>query len=298
MKKKLLSILAMIAIAMSSSAQLKVSSSGKVSVGTTQTSASALSVNSAGNSNYAVYINGNCKVDSGFVNATVFQPRLYPGWTSSSISNDAMEKLLSLTAQMYTQSSRNLDDVSDESLTGDEEDNGLRSNTPLSAHFAITNMFQNFPLLTNSVGGTYSVNYSELVPLLVCAYQVLAYYMANHSLSLLPDDMSSEGEEETEETSQGRPSRAMQRLAGAQLYQNTPNPFTAQTTIRFRLPENAQNAFICIFDMTGKMLKQIPVNASMNSVTINGYELSAGMYLYSLTVNGQEVDTKRMILSK
>ena len=53
-----------------------------------------------------------------------------------------------------------------------------------------------------------------------------------------------------------------------------------------------------IFDMTGKMLKQIPVDPSMQSVTVNGYELSAGIYLYSLVVNGQEIDTKRMILSK
>ena len=50
--------------------------------------------------------------------------------------------------------------------------------------------------------------------------------------------------------------------------------------------------------MQGKMVKQLPVNASMQSVTINGYELQAGIYLYSLVVGGQEIDTKRMILSK
>jgi hypothetical protein len=84
----------------------------------------------------------------------------------------------------------------------------------------------------------------------------------------------------------------------AVLYQNTPNPFTAQTEIRFSLPETAKNAYIYIFDMTGKMQKQVPVDASMQSITINGYELQAGIYLYSLVVNGQEIDTKRMILSK
>ena len=87
-------------------------------------------------------------------------------------------------------------------------------------------------------------------------------------------------------------------LQNAKLYQNTPNPFTERTEIRFTLPDDAQNAYIYIFDMQGKMLRQIPVDASMQSVTINGYELSAGIYLYSLAVNGQEIDTKRMILSK
>ena len=86
--------------------------------------------------------------------------------------------------------------------------------------------------------------------------------------------------------------------AMATLAQNTPNPFSERTTIRFTLPENAQNAFIYIFDMSGKMQKQIPVDSSMESVIIEGYELRAGMYIYSLVIGGKEIDTKRMILSK
>jgi len=50
--------------------------------------------------------------------------------------------------------------------------------------------------------------------------------------------------------------------------------------------------------MSGKMLKKLPVSSGMVSVTINGYELGEGMFLYSLLVNGLEIDTKRMILSK
>ena len=46
------------------------------------------------------------------------------------------------------------------------------------------------------------------------------------------------------------------------------------------------------------MQKQIPVDSSMQSVTIEGYGLSAGMYIYSLVVDGKEVKTRRMILSK
>jgi len=35
-----------------------------------------------------------------------------------------------------------------------------------------------------------------------------------------------------------------------------------------------------------------------SSQWISGSELSAGMYLYALIVDGKEVDTKRMILTK
>ena len=85
---------------------------------------------------------------------------------------------------------------------------------------------------------------------------------------------------------------------GNRLFQNTPNPFTERTEIRFTLSDEAHNAYIYIFDMTGKTVKQVPVDASMQSVTIDGSELSSGIYLYSLMVDGQEIDTSRLILSK
>jgi hypothetical protein len=82
------------------------------------------------------------------------------------------------------------------------------------------------------------------------------------------------------------------------LYQNTPNPFKEQTTIRFSLADDAQSASICIFDMTGKMLKSLPVSSGDSSVSIAGWELGEGMFLYTLIVNGKEIDTKRMIITK
>jgi hypothetical protein len=84
----------------------------------------------------------------------------------------------------------------------------------------------------------------------------------------------------------------------AVLYQNAPNPFSERTVIKFELPDNASNAFIYIFNMQGALMKQMPISANQSSITINGSELTAGIYLYSLIVDGKETDTKRMILSK
>jgi hypothetical protein len=64
------------------------------------------------------------------------------------------------------------------------------------------------------------------------------------------------------------------------------------------LADDATNAAICIFDMSGKMLKKLPVSSGMTSVSINGWELGEGMFLYTLIVNGREIDTKRMIMTK
>ena len=82
------------------------------------------------------------------------------------------------------------------------------------------------------------------------------------------------------------------------LSQNAPNPFTKQTEIKYFVANDAKNASICIFDMHGKMVEKISVAPGQNSVMIQGSTLKAGMYLYSLLIDGQEVDTKRMILTR
>ena len=85
----------------------------------------------------------------------------------------------------------------------------------------------------------------------------------------------------------------------AKLYSNIPNPFKEQTTISFFIPEISSNASIHIYNLQGKQIKQINIESRGNgSVTINGYELTPGMYMYSLIVYGKEVDTKKMILTE
>jgi len=86
-------------------------------------------------------------------------------------------------------------------------------------------------------------------------------------------------------------------IAQCKLYQNLPNPFKDRTEIRYFLPQEANSAEIYIFNMQGNLLSKIPATHS-GLVEINGSHFHAGMYLYSLVVDGQIVDTKRMILTK
>ncbi len=81
------------------------------------------------------------------------------------------------------------------------------------------------------------------------------------------------------------------------LYQNTPNPFSESTLIRYELNAGATGQML-VFDMNGRQLRSYDLRADQNSVTIEGNELEAGMYFYSLIVNGEEIDTRRMILTK
>ncbi len=85
----------------------------------------------------------------------------------------------------------------------------------------------------------------------------------------------------------------------AALAQNAPNPFSVATTINYYLPETVRQATINIYDLTGIQIKSIPVSLKGNgSITINGYELRPGIFIYNLITDGQEVASKRMVLTQ
>lgn len=83
----------------------------------------------------------------------------------------------------------------------------------------------------------------------------------------------------------------------AQLFQNNPNPFNTQTEISYYVPTNSVDSKIVIFDMTGALIKQVPISKlGKGSVILPASNLNAGMYYYTLMINNSEVDTKKMIL--
>jgi hypothetical protein len=83
------------------------------------------------------------------------------------------------------------------------------------------------------------------------------------------------------------------------LYQNTPNPFTADTEIRCYLPTSATQATLFVYNLQGAQLLDFTITRTgLNTITVYGSELPAGMYLYTLVVNNEIIDTKRMILTK
>ena len=82
------------------------------------------------------------------------------------------------------------------------------------------------------------------------------------------------------------------------LSQNTPNPFSENTTIQYELTDKNAQAEIQIFSLTGKLLKVVPADGRTGQVTVQVTDMPAGTYTYSLVVNGKIIDTKKMVLSK
>ena len=83
------------------------------------------------------------------------------------------------------------------------------------------------------------------------------------------------------------------------LSQNMPNPFSENTSVHYTIFNPVKEASIFIFDLQGTLIKEYNnLNQQKGEIIIRGYELKHGMYFYTLMIDGTEVDTKRMILTK
>ncbi len=83
------------------------------------------------------------------------------------------------------------------------------------------------------------------------------------------------------------------------LYQNIPNPFSHNTEIEYFIEKMDNEASIIIYDMQGLQKKVYKIySQGKGSINIYGKELKPGMYLYTLLVDGMEVETKKMILTE
>jgi photosystem II stability/assembly factor-like uncharacterized protein len=84
------------------------------------------------------------------------------------------------------------------------------------------------------------------------------------------------------------------------LYQNYPNPFNPVTNIKYQIT-NSKYVLLSVYDITGKHIIDL-VNQKQQrgtyQVDFSGNGLASGVYFYSLIVEGNVIDTKKMILLK
>jgi hypothetical protein len=83
----------------------------------------------------------------------------------------------------------------------------------------------------------------------------------------------------------------------AYLSQNMPNPSGGSTRIEYRLPGGTARAAITIYSTNGSVMEHIPLNVNERNgtITLSTSAYSSGIYIYSLTVNGIVLDSKKII---
>lgn len=253
---------------------------------------------------YAGYFNGETFVNGSVMAKDFVTPsdsRLKANIESFNDEDGVLEKVQNLNVVSYNYVNNRNSQESIDLLTGetgaDANTSAIINNEEDSRkHYGLLaqELQRIYPeLVHKGQDGYLGINYVELVPILIRSIQELKAEL--DEVKGNSSRMEARSASLEDETITNILSSTVHRNV---LYQNTPNPFKERTTIRFNLAENAQNSSICIFDMTGKMLKKFPISSDMESVSVGGYELGEGMFLYSLIVNGQVIDTKRMVISK
>ena len=144
-------------------------------------------------------------------------------------------------------------------------------------------------LVHEDAAGVLSINYTELIPLLIQAVQDLS-----DQVSSLSNTSSASARKQAPK----QPDSTTEAVI-ATLYQNNPNPFTEETVISYIVPVEAQQASIYIYNMVGEQLSKYDISTfGDGNITISANELYVGTFLYSLVVDGKLIDTKQMIITQ
>lgn len=216
----------------------------------------------------------------------------------------AMDKLNQLNGVAYKKHlpDLHLNEINTQSITDEIKLNTIRNdnqsdNDELDQNenygFIAQELREVFPeLVREDNDGYLGIDYISLIPVMVEAMKEL-----REEIDMLKS--ANEDFELRDKNAMENNNGMENSIQSATLYQNAPNPFSSETEIRYYIPNNAGQASMLIFDMQGTLKKQMQITAKGNgSLTINASELPAGMYIYSLIVDGKEIDSKRMILTK
>lgn len=150
-----------------------------------------------------------------------------------------------------------------------------------------------FPkLVQQDKEGNYSINYVEMVPLLVKSINELSAKVETLEQQLGAKNQARKSKSETTGIEETPNDIDMVRMD-----QNKPNPFSESTVIGLNIPEKTQKANMFIYDLSGKQIQNVPVaERGETNITVYASDLSAGMYIYTLVVDGKVVVTRRMIV--
>ena len=270
---------------------------------------------------YAGFFNGKVRVTNG-IYATVLSPSASPspsGQSGTTILSDRGEsvtdKLSQVQAMQFLRydptkeedsekakaSVSDFDDLDIDNMSPKELDSLAKAMgdvepepylSPVQYGLDATQLKAVYPeLVYEDDNGNVSINYIEMVPLLVQSIKELSAKVAELE-GTSPKKAKRKGETTAIEDN-------VSDVDMVRMDQNKPNPFSESTVITLNIPEQTQKASIFIYDMSGKQIQNIAVSErGETNITVYASDLTAGMYIYTLVVDGKVAVTRRMIVSK
>ncbi|MGN6476043.1 MAG: T9SS type A sorting domain-containing protein, partial [Flavipsychrobacter sp.] len=90
-----------------------------------------------------------------------------------------------------------------------------------------------------------------------------------------------------------------QIIAVNALFQSIPNPSNGETTIGYNISDMKVSAYIAVYNISGEQVKRFDVNTTgRGKIVFDATDIKAGYYSYRLVVDGGDIDTKKLIVTK
>lgn len=166
------------------------------------------------------------------------------------------------------------------------EYNILNPETFEDSVFAIIDLgYVYFAMENSGYKAAYAGNLGQHIP------QSKSQFIENRDylLSLLPGELKSQQQPES-----------VAALNSGELMQNVPNPFKGETQIWYKL-ENESTIQLNIFNYTGQLIRTINDGTKTKGshfINFDASGLKNGIYFYSISINGQTSDSKKMTIIK
>lgn len=265
---------------------------------------------------YAGYFDGCVRVTEEMY-ATVLSPTSRvssSGQSGTTVLSDRGESVTDKLSQVQTvqflrydpteetsTASTNIEDSDLDDMSPEEQDtlmeamsDGVRKNclSPIQYGLDADQLKAVYPeLVYEDANGNVSINYVEMVPLLVQSINELKAELAE-----LKGSSAKKAKTKAETTGI---EESVSDIDMVRMDQNKPNPFSESTVISLNIPRETQSATIFIYDMSGKQVQSLPVSErGETNITVYAASLTAGMYIYTLVVDGKVAVTRRMIVTE
>ena len=245
---------------------------------------------------YWLDVNGHARIDGQIFNSSDISLK-----EDIELLTGKTEKLKNLNSYQYKYKSKNKNKK--KLKEGEQEE--LADDTPdlldgrVHFGFIAQEVQELFPeLVDTGVDSLLSVNYIGVIPILVEAFKEQQQMIEDLQEQLNGDEKDNKTKKTSVNDTGNTDLLEETVITETKLYQNTPNPFTDQTVIKYEVPTESKKGLLYIMDMNGRMLETRQLTTGMGEIIINAYSLQAGMYLYSLVVDGQIMDTKKMLITE
>jgi Chaperone of endosialidase/Secretion system C-terminal sorting domain len=151
--------------------------------------------------------------------------------------------------------------------------------------------------------GYYAVNYTMLIPVLTEAIKeqdktIAEQAEVNAAQATTITELRTEIAELRSAFNDFKAGQAANGVEGYRLEQNAPNPFSQNTVIGYAVPAGTTGARINVYDLAGRLVKSFNIAEQSGQITINAGDMSNGLYIYDLQVNGRQILERKMTVVK